>query len=183
MTHSKRDPLLTAAKILLYFLIGVIGFAALMVTIGLPFVIIYQDRILMEATAKGVTAGPELIGAIALIMLGIAVLLGLAIYFLDLLRRIVNTVEEGDPFVPQNAERLSRMGWTALAGNLFAIPVGGLVLWIATLIEDTPAASDMDMSSDVGFSGEGLLLILVLFILARVFRKGTEMREELEGTV
>jgi hypothetical protein len=36
---------------------------------------------------------------------------------------------------------------------------------------------------DAGISGNGLLLVLVLFILARVFRQGTAMREELEGTV
>ncbi len=34
-----------------------------------------------------------------------------------------------------------------------------------------------------GISGNGLLLMLILFILARVFRKGAEMRAELEGTV
>ena len=40
-----------------------------------------------------------------------------------------------------------------------------------------------DLRADFGFSGGGLLLMLVLFILARVFRRGAEMREELEGTV
>ena len=35
----------------------------------------------------------------------------------------------------------------------------------------------------VGGDGSGVILVLVLFVLARVFRKGTEMREELEGTV
>jgi hypothetical protein len=38
-------------------------------------------------------------------------------------------------------------------------------------------------STGGGISFGGFLLALVLFILARVFRKGTEMREELEGTV
>jgi hypothetical protein len=36
---------------------------------------------------------------------------------------------------------------------------------------------------DFGLSFGGVLLALVLFILARVFRKGAEMRAELEGTV
>jgi hypothetical protein len=29
----------------------------------------------------------------------------------------------------------------------------------------------------------GVILSLTLFVLARVFRKGTDMREDLEGTV
>jgi hypothetical protein len=33
------------------------------------------------------------------------------------------------------------------------------------------------------FSYFGLLLALVLFVIARVFREGTRLREELEGTV
>jgi hypothetical protein len=37
--------------------------------------------------------------------------------------------------------------------------------------------------SRFGFSLGGVLLALVLFILARVFRQGAKMREELEGTV
>lgn len=34
-----------------------------------------------------------------------------------------------------------------------------------------------------GIDASGILLVILLFILARVFRKGTEMREDLEGTV
>jgi Protein of unknown function (DUF2975) len=107
------------------------------------------------------------------------------VWFLVLLRRIVLSVGEGDPFIPENAERLSRMGWLVLAGQIAAIPVGALVLWIASLVEDTPAESRIraDLHSDFGFSFSSLLLMLVLFILARVFRRGASMREELEGTV
>ena len=44
-----------------------------------------------------------------------------------------------------------------------------------------------NVTKDVHFKAEmplsGLFLALVLFILARVFREGTRMREDLEGTV
>ena len=36
---------------------------------------------------------------------------------------------------------------------------------------------------DFGIDGESLLLILILFVLARVFREGAAMQAELEGTV
>lgn len=179
----RRDPLLTAARLLLMAFIGVIGVAAAAIVLAIPLVIGFQNRALAEIAKKGVETGPEIIGAIALVLAGVAVLLAMAIWFLVLLRRIVLSVGDGDPFIPVNAERLSRMGWLVLAGQIASIPVGALVMWIAKLIEDSPAMGHADFSSDFGFSASSLLLMLVLFILARVFRRGAAMREELEGTV
>jgi hypothetical protein len=181
----KRDLLLTAARLLLMVFIGALGLAAVAVLIGIPLVIGFQDQVLVRVAEKGIEAGPEIIGAIALILAGVAVLLAMAVYFLILLRRIVLSVGTGDPFIPENAERLSRMGWLVLAGQIASIPVGALVMWIASLVEDSPAAGHVraDFHSDFGFSFSSLLLMLILFILARVFRRGAEMREELEGTV
>ena len=180
---AKRDPLLTASRLLLMAFIGVLSFAGVAIVLAIPLVIGFQGRVLTEAAAKGVEAGPELIGAILIVLAGVAVLLALAVYFLVLLRRIVLSVGEGDPFIPQNAERLSRMGWAALIGQLASIPAGAMVLWIASLVEDSPSHAHADLHSDLGFSASGILLTLVLFILARVFRRGAEMRDELEGTV
>lgn len=182
MTGNKtgHDPLLLAAQVLLWFFIGVMGFALVMVGIGTPAAAIFQDRIVAEAAAKGIEAGPELVGAVIGILLATFAFLALAIYFLVLLLRIINSVKEGDPFVEINAERLSRMGWIALAGQIAMIPVGALVLWIAEITKDI---DDVYVDSDFGISGSGVLLVLILFILARVFRQGAAMREDLEGTV
>ena len=180
---AKRDLLLTAARLLLMFFIAVLSFAAGAIVLALPLVIGFQGRVLAELTKKGVEAGPEVIGAILILLAGVAALLALGVYFLVLLRRIVLSVGDGDPFIPENAERLSRMGWTVLVGQVASIPVGAMVLWIASLIEDSTDDAVAGLRADFGFSGSGLLLMLVLFILARVFRRGAEMREELEGTV
>ena len=182
---AKRDPLLTAARLMLAAFIAVLGLVAAAIVLAIPVVLAFQGQVLAEIAAKGVKVGPEIIGAILIVLAGVAALLALGVYFFLLLRRIVLSVGVGDPFIPENAERLSRMGWLILAGQIASIPVGAMVLWIASLIEDTPAASHVhaDVHSDFGFSFSGLLLMLVLFILARVFRCGTEMREELEGTV
>lgn len=180
MTASTRDPLLMAAQGLLWFFIGVLCFALIMVGIGVPAVAIFQDRIVAEAAAKGITAGPELIGTILLVLAGVFVLLALAAYFLVLLLRIVDSVKDGDPFVVVNAERLSRMGWIALASQLATIPLAAAILWIDEMVGHV---EDIHIDTDLGVSGEGLLLVLILFILARVFRHGAAMREELEGTI
>jgi hypothetical protein len=105
-------------------------------------------------------------------------MLFLALRFTLELRGIVRSVEHGDPFEPANADRLSRMGWLTVAAFALGIVIGSIVAWIKSVAE---GAGDIDV--DFGLGGGGIMLILVLFILARVFRQGAAMREELEGTV
>ena len=131
-----KDPLLAAARIVLVFFIAVLGFAAAAITLGAPTVLIFQDRIVAAFAAEGVTNAARIFPALPIVMLAIAALLAFGVYFLVLLRRIVNSVGEGDPFVPINASRLSRMGWAVLAGQVLSIPVGRAVLWIATSVAD-----------------------------------------------
>ena len=99
----------------------------------------------------------------------------LGFYFFRLLRRIVDTVADGDPFIPENAMRLSQMGWIAVSVQIIAIPAALLGGWIAHVTH----FHEINISFSIG----GILLALILFVLARVFRKGAEMRDELEGTV
>ncbi len=183
MNAKTSDPLLTAARLLLMFFIAVIGFAAVMVAIALPLVIGFQGRVLAEFAKEGIEAGPDLIGAIALVLVGVVALLALAIYFLVLLRRIVLSVDVGDPFIPDNADRLSRMGWIALIGQIASLPVALLALWIGEQIGEQAENMHFVAAENLDIDLSGLLLVLTLFVLARVFRTGAAMRDELEGTV
>lgn len=179
MTKTAKDPLLTIARIVLMFFIVILGIAAAALVIALPVMLFNQSALLAELAADGKDAVPGLIPAAAFVLVAAAGLMALGVYFLLLLRRIVNSVGEGDPFIPENADRLSRMAWVAIFGQAAAIPIGIAVIWIAGIAAD----SDEHVHADFGFSGTGVLLVLILFILARVFRRGTEMREDLEGTV
>ncbi|MDZ4308672.1 DUF2975 domain-containing protein [Allopontixanthobacter sp.] len=179
MINAAKDPLLTIARIVLMFFIVVLGIAGAALVIALPVMLFNQSALLAELAADGKDVVPGLVPAAAFVLAGAAGLMALGVYFLLLLRRIVNSVGEGDPFIPDNATRLSRMGWVAIIGQAAAIPIGIAVIWIAGIAAD----SGEHVHADFGFSGGGVLLVLILFILARVFRKGTEMREELEGTV
>ena len=176
-----KDPLLAAARIVLVFFIAVMGIAAAALALAAPTVIVFKDRVIAAFVAEGAEAAARIFPALPIVMLAIVVLIALGIWFLVLLLRIVNSVGEGDPFIPVNADRLARMGWLVLAGQLVSVPIGRAVLWIATIVADDK--DHVHVGDDFGFSGEALLLMLVLFILARVFRRGAEMREELEGTV
>lgn len=179
MTKAAKDPLLAIARIVLMFFIIVLGIAAAALVIALPLMLFNQGALLAELAADGKDIVPGLVPAAAFCLAGAAALMALGIYFLLLLRRIVNSVGEGDPFIPENADRLSRMGWVAIIAQATAVPVGIAFIWIVGIAAD----SDEHIHEDFGFSATGILLVLILFILARVFRKGTEMREELEGTV
>jgi hypothetical protein len=88
---------------------------------------------------------------------------------------MVETVRAGDPFVAANAARLQAIAWALVALQLLSMVVGGLAK-----IVSTPAHP---FHVDAGVSVRGWLVVLLTFLLARVFAEGTLMREDLKGTV
>ena len=91
--------------------------------------------------------------------------------------QIIATVGDGDPFILVNADRLTHMAWLSVAVQVLGIVASLLGKWA----EKRYAANNFEFNSEFTFTG--IALALVLFILARVFREGAKMREELEGTV
>lgn len=88
---------------------------------------------------------------------------------------IVETVRAGDPFVAANAYRLQAIAWVLLALNLLSIVIGAIAENVST-----PAHP---LHIDAGFSINGWLVVLLTFVLARVFTQGALMREHVEVTV
>jgi hypothetical protein len=88
---------------------------------------------------------------------------------------MVGTVRAGDPFVAANATRLQQIAWVLLVQQLLGLVVGAIVRAIST-----PAHP---VNIDAGFSVNGWLAVVMLFVLARVFAEGAGMRDDLEGTV
>jgi hypothetical protein len=88
---------------------------------------------------------------------------------------MIGTVRVGDPFVAANAQRLRTIAWVLLGLQLLGLVVGAIANCIST-----PAHP---LHIDAGFSLNGWLAVLLMFVLARVFAEGTLMREDLEGTV
>jgi len=179
MTRIKRDPLLAIAQVIIALGIVLMIFVAAMTLIGLGVLLtVRRAEIMAEIAAAGAPA--SVYWAVAVVL---ALLIGLflaVMRFLLELSGIVKSVERGDPFEPENADRLSRMGWIAVAGYSTAIVIGSIAAWIKSVAGEAGNYIDVD---DVGLDGGGVLLILVLFILARVFRHGAAMREDLAGTV
>lgn len=173
MTIRPRDPLLAVARFVLGAAMAVFLFAVAAIAIVISFVVVMRDKLLAELAGQG--APPEAIWAIIPILLIAAGAAVLGFYFFRNLYRIVGSVGEGDPFVPINAERLRAMGWIVVAVHVLGIPLAALASWLESITENS--------HTDIEVTFSGLLLAMILFILARVFREGTRMRDELEGTV
>jgi hypothetical protein len=99
----------------------------------------------------------------------------------------VETAILGDPFVVSNAARLNQIGWLLLAIEVVDVTFG-MVMQLAFpnlphLGNGHPNIGDIDVDFGPHLSFVGLLAVLLIFVLAQVFRRGSEMRDELEATV
>lgn len=178
MKLRSTDPLLTGAKVIVALLIALSIFIMAMFAIALGVVVtVARGDLQADLAAAG---APDF--AFWIVALAIAMLIGLAWHayrFMRDLWAIIGSVDAGDPFQPENANLLSRMSRTALGAYITAFLIALQAAWLARF--EPKGVLDLEVNIDLGVGG--LLLILTLFILARVFRRGSAMREDLEGTV
>lgn len=172
---QNSDALLTSARLLLAVLIGLMLAAAGFILLGTGAILTAgRDEVMARIAAAGAPASS--LGVVVAGFLLIVALVLIAARFLLELRRMIDSVRDGDPFHPLNADRLSRMGWLAVAGQIVWLVVVAVGYWAGPYVDKGGDMPDTNIVS-------GLLMILVLFILARVFRVGAAMRDDLEGTV
>jgi hypothetical protein len=88
---------------------------------------------------------------------------------------IVETVSVGDPFVIINAERLKTIAWVTAGLEVLHYVIGLIAKGIST------GTHPVDIDMKLNFTR--WLVVLFLFVLARVFEQGARMRDELAGTV
>lgn len=182
MNPPGNDLLLLAGKVITIFMqiAMAIGAAALVIAAGA--LLFFRDTINAEFIAETGNADAvfpvlELLGVM---VIGLAIVAALFVFFAKL-REIIGTVSNGDPFAPANAGRLNLMAWLMLSVQLLVLPAIPLALRLAEVGEEV--GEDIGMNVDGGLDLSGILMVIVLFILARVFRHGAAMRADLEGTV
>ena len=154
------------------------------VVIALPAILIFYENVLAEMGKVFVNQPePEVIGLIALLMvLGIVMML-LSLFALNRLRRIVDSVGQGNPFTRINGVRLRGMGIAVLAFQVVAFVGSLLATGLLTMLGEARQGQDFHVAVDGSISLTGILLFLLLIILARVFDRGADMQEELDGTI
>lgn len=172
----RRDWLLTAARALATIIIVLVCLAGIGVVVAAIALPLFQDRIfasILEYTGKHL--GPDFIVATEAFFALVFAMGVCAFRWLRQLRRIIDSVGLGDPFVPVNADRLANMGWLTVGIEALAFPAGAVAHFLTTHLNRSHI--------EIGFSLSGVLMALVLFILARVFREGARLKADLEGTV
>lgn len=172
LQDRRTDMLLTASRHILRIAIAIMIATMALVVWALVALLFFPSRNIAAELAVAPAAALPLIFVCAGVGL---VMLFLGIRFAVELGRIVHTVQQGDPFEPANAVRLARMGWLALGVTLAGWLVMPLVSWLSAHFEEITLGG--------GTSLGGAALAATLFILARVFRHGAAMRDDLEGTV
>jgi hypothetical protein len=173
MTIKPRDPLLAAARFWLRLSTAVAMLFTAAFLFAVPALLIVHETVLRKLAEHH--ASPDLYPVILTVVALLSLVSLLSYFFLRHMDRIVGTVAEGDPFVPVNASRLQAMGWLTLAINT--------VFVVVKVVVNLGPRAQQRPDGDFTFTLGGILLALVLFVLARVFREGTRMRDELEGTV
>ena len=102
-------------------------------------------------------------------------LLALLSLVLLMTARIVKTAQT-DPFVEDNARRLMQIGWLLLAIEAVGFTAGMIISFFPKEVSD-------HVQAGFDLSPVGILAALLIFVLAQIFRRGAQMRAELEGTV
>jgi len=175
---SKPPPVPAALRVsqvvlrLLVILNWVYGGIVLAILVGL----LAAERWTMTALGLPPTAESSALMVMGMRMIAALGLVGVPMNFIVLSRllAIVNTVRTGDPFVAQNAARLQAIAYAVLGQQLLQLIIGTIARIVST------PTHPLRLSA---FSTGGWLAVVLLFVLARVFAEGTQMRSDLEGTV
>jgi hypothetical protein len=155
------------------FLALAIG-AGVVALLALASVALLADPGLMDHTlaadlkAQGLTGTGLVVelGGASLYLAGVLVIVGR-------LRRIFATLTAGDPFHPTNVRRLRTVGIVLALLELGRYPMAAALAWLAPQQD----------AARIGFNPTGWFAVLVVFVLAEVFREGARLRREAELTI
>ena len=177
-TLGRYDKPLAISRLVLRALIKlnvVVGFVVLAM-----FIASLAAKPLMRALGVQPDAdgAARILGMRGLTFIGVLALLVLHVVYTRLLA-IVETVKAGEPFVAENADRVQTIAWALIGLELLHI---GAHIVLATVAAHSLTGM-RDHATDYHFSVTGMLAILLLFVLARVFDQGARMRDELAATV
>jgi len=113
---------------------------------------------------------PMLVGA----ALAVDAYVGVLLIIFFRVRQVFATLTLGDPFQPENVGRLRIVGLGLIALEVMGYVIRLALLW-ALPVRDQGAWSPINIS--------GWFAILVVFVLAEVFREGARLRRDAELTI
>ncbi len=119
-------------------------------------------------------------GLIALAGIVTIAALGLFLYFLHLLRQIVISVEEGNPFVYENAKRLRKLGILILMG---AVAKTVSELSMSGYADAILIPQGFNLNGHISVDFTSIIAGLSVIVLSEVFRVGAAIREDQDLTI
>lgn len=135
-------------------------------------ILAYHNGGSIDALNISVTDGTDSLPALVAGLIGGLVVIPAIIYVCIQLRRILATLAQGDPFVPENAVRLTRVAATIAITQLLRIAVA---LVIGLNFDQTKIDFNLDLIAWAS--------VAALFILSQVFREGTRLRDAEKMTI
>lgn len=161
--------ILDVAFYVLWIVIGCMGLATLAALLLSFNPTLLGDKIQISGLGEARITAPMMVAA----LLGMTLYLGGILVIVERLRRIFQTLTAGDPFHPDNVRRLRVIG-LILAG----LELGRYVFFGGMAV----------MAPGINKSEGGLNLttwfsVMVIFVLAEVFREGARLRREAELTI
>ncbi len=179
MPESRTDALLMFGKMLARLLQMASALAGGIVLLLIPVVVLASQGMVPALSGSNAIAASPLAVVAILAMLGL--ILAALFSFFGKLRAIIVSAGDGDPFTPGNARRLTVMAWLFLAVKILVVLVAAVRLHVANLIDAWRSGKEsLDFSL---YDLDALVIVVVLFVLARIFRHGAAMRDDLDGTV
>ena len=154
---------------LMLFAVGVLVIAAIAALLFKIDPAVVKQMSINGLPAERTSQGP----VIALLLTVVGLYVGGVTVVIHRLRQIFTTLTAGDPFHPANVIRLRLIGLMLVTLELtgYAISAGQVWLFPSGTREETV------------FSLSSWFSILVVFVLAEVFREGARLRREAELTI
>jgi len=134
-----------------------------------------HPRLIVSGVAIAVSPakGMAVAGVVLAAMLASCVL---ALLLLRTLAKVVESIRAGDPFVPENGQRLRLVAWLLLYLQLVSAGAGLVLSLMFSVFQITLNELFSPLLT-------GVLTVLLAFILARVFESGSTMRSDIRDTI
>ena len=129
-----------------------------------------------QAPAFLVNAYRGPLAPLAAVLIALTCNLAALIFILEQLRKVMGALTEGDPFRPSNVGRLRLIGLGLIGLQVTADLFRAALNWLAPLSRGE-FRSPWSLDLTAGFA------VLVVFVLAEVFREGARLRREAELTI
>ena len=152
---------------------AILAVVSVIALLALSFVPEIPAEIASRLDISGDVTPGRIIGLGVTVAVYVGLYLGALITILSRLRKVFATLITGDPFQPDNIPRLRLIGFVLAGMELARYALNTLLLAIAP-----------DMGWEInGFNITVWFSVLVVFVLAEVFREGARLRREAELTI